>query len=66
VLPKVGLARLEQIIGDPKADPPISPVIPVSKSTCADSTPCRATIPRDAGPTFHGKPGHRSTASRAG
>ena len=32
-LPKVGLARLEQIIGDPKADPLIRPVIPVSKST---------------------------------
>jgi hypothetical protein len=32
-LPKAGLARLEQIIGDPKADPPIRPVIPVSKST---------------------------------
>lgn len=32
----------------------------------ADSTACRATIPRDAGPVFHGKPGHRSTVSRAG
>ena len=32
----------------------------------ADSTPCRATIPRDAGPVFHGIAGHRSTASRAG
>ena len=32
----------------------------------ADSTPCRATIPRDAGPGFHGMPGHRSTLSRAG
>jgi hypothetical protein len=32
-IPKAGLARLEQIIGDPKADPPIRPVIPVSKST---------------------------------
>ena len=32
-LPKAGLARLEQVIGDPKADPPIRPVIPVSKST---------------------------------
>ena len=32
----------------------------------ADSTPCRATIPRDAGPGFHGMPGHRSTVSRAG
>jgi predicted DNA-binding transcriptional regulator AlpA len=32
-LPRVGLARLEQIIGDPGADPPIAPLIPVSKST---------------------------------
>jgi len=32
-LPRVGLARLEQIIGDPKADPPTRPLIPVSKST---------------------------------
>ena len=32
----------------------------------ADSTACRATIPRDAGPAFHGMPGHRSTVSRAG
>ena len=32
-LPEVGLARLEQIIGDRKSDPPIRPVIPVSKST---------------------------------
>jgi len=32
----------------------------------ADSTACRAAIPRDAGPVFHGMPGHRSTLSRAG
>jgi len=32
-LPTVGLARLEQIIGDPKAEPPIRPLIPVSKSS---------------------------------
>ena len=32
----------------------------------ADSTACRAIIPRDAGPGFHGMPGHRSTVSRAG
>ena len=32
----------------------------------ADSTACRAAIPRDAGPGFHGMPGHRSTLSRAG
>lgn len=32
-LPETGLVRLWQIIGNPKADPPIPPVIPVSKST---------------------------------
>lgn len=32
-LPKAGLARLEQIIGDRKADPPIPALVPVSKST---------------------------------
>ena len=32
-LPRAGLARLEQIIGDPTADPPIPPLIPISKST---------------------------------
>jgi prophage regulatory protein len=32
-LPETGFVRLQQIIGNPKADPPISPVIPVSKST---------------------------------
>ncbi|MCU0973195.1 MAG: hypothetical protein MUF80_04470, partial [Burkholderiales bacterium] len=32
-LPRHGLARLEQIIGDRTADPPIRPLIPVSKST---------------------------------
>ena len=32
-LPETGYVRLKQIIGDPKADPPIPPVIPVSKST---------------------------------
>jgi len=28
-----GLLRLLDIIGDPKADPPTKPIIPVSKST---------------------------------
>jgi hypothetical protein len=32
-LPETGYVRLPQIIGNPKADPPIPPVIPVSKST---------------------------------
>ena len=31
-LPEVGFLRLPQIIGDPKADPPIPPLIPVKKS----------------------------------
>ena len=35
-------------------------------ASATDSTPCRAAIPRDAGPGFHGMPGHRSTVSRAG
>ena len=32
-LPEVGYLRLRQIIGDPKANPPIPAVIPVGKST---------------------------------
>ena len=32
-LPETGYLRLPQIIGNPKADPPIPPIIPVSKST---------------------------------
>lgn len=32
-LPETGFLRLSQIIGNPKADPPIPAVIPVSKST---------------------------------
>jgi len=32
-LPETGYLRLPQIIGNPKADPPIPAVIPVSKST---------------------------------
>ena len=28
-----GLLRIKQILGDPKARPPIHPIIPVSKST---------------------------------
>ena len=31
-LPDTGFLRLWQIIGDPKADPPIPPIIPVKKS----------------------------------
>lgn len=32
-LPETGFLRLSQIIGNPDAEPPIPPVIPVSKST---------------------------------
>ncbi len=32
-LPETGYVRLRQIIGNPKADPPIPAIIPVSKST---------------------------------
>jgi prophage regulatory protein len=31
-LPETGFLRLAQIIGDPKADPPTLPIIPVKKS----------------------------------
>lgn len=33
ILPETGYLRLLQIIGNPKAKPPIPPIIPVSKST---------------------------------
>lgn len=33
ILPETGYLRLWQIIGDPKADPPIPALIPVGKST---------------------------------
>lgn len=32
-IPETGLLRIKQIIGDPKANPPIPGIIPVSKST---------------------------------
>jgi len=32
-LPETGYLRLPQIIGNPKADPPIPAIIPVSKSS---------------------------------
>jgi len=32
-LPQTGFLRLSQILGNPKCNPPISPIIPVSKST---------------------------------
>lgn len=33
LLPVTGYVRLQQIIGNPKANPPIPAIIPVSKST---------------------------------
>ena len=35
-LTQSGYLRLKHIIGDPKTDPPIQPIIPVSKSTWWD------------------------------
>jgi len=32
-LPEIGYLRLYQILGNPKANPPIPPIIPVSRST---------------------------------
>ncbi|WP_373568222.1 helix-turn-helix transcriptional regulator [Marinimicrobium sp. ABcell2] len=32
-LPETGFCRLKQIIGDPKANPPVPALIPVSKSS---------------------------------
>lgn len=32
-LPAMGYVRLKQILGDKKSDPPVPPVVPVSKST---------------------------------
>jgi predicted DNA-binding transcriptional regulator AlpA len=32
-LPETGYLRLPQIIGDRRSDPPLAPIIPVSKST---------------------------------
>ena len=32
-LPETGYLRISQIVGDPKANPPILPIIPVGKST---------------------------------
>ena len=36
VLPEAGFLRLSQIIGNPEADPPIPPLIPVCKSVWWD------------------------------
>lgn len=32
-LPETGFVRLQSIIGDPKSNPPVPAIIPVSKST---------------------------------
>ena len=39
-LPETGYLRLPQIIGDPKADPPIPALIPVGKSTFWQGVKC--------------------------
>ena len=31
--PEIGLVRLKQFLGDPKADPPVPPIIPISRSS---------------------------------
>jgi prophage regulatory protein len=35
-LPETGFLRLKQIIGDPKADPPIPAILPISRSAFYD------------------------------
>ena len=35
-MPEMGFLRLNQILGDPKAVPPIPPIIPVCKATWAN------------------------------
>ncbi len=32
-MPETGFLRVKQIVGDPKANPPIPPIIPVSATT---------------------------------
>ncbi len=32
-IPVTGFLRVKQIVGDPKADPPIPPIVPVARST---------------------------------
>jgi predicted DNA-binding transcriptional regulator AlpA len=32
-IPSIGYLRLKQIIGDPKATPPIPPILPIGRST---------------------------------
>ena len=36
VLPPTGFLRLNRIIGDPNANPPVPPIIPVSRSSWWD------------------------------
>jgi prophage regulatory protein len=50
-LPETGYLRLRQIIGDPKAKPPVPPIIPVSRSTWWDGVKSgRFPQPRHLGP----------------
>ena len=44
-LPATGFLRLKQIIGDRKADPPIPPLIPVSRTTWLTGVGTRFPLP---------------------
>lgn len=50
-LPETGFLRISQIVGNPKANPPIPAIIPVSKSTWwAGVRSCRYPKPVKLGP----------------
>lgn len=52
-LPETGYLRIRQIIGDPKSDPPVPPIVPVSKSTWWDGVKTgRFPAPVKLGPRF--------------
>lgn len=57
-LPKTGFLRLWQIVGNPKADPPIPALIPIGKSTWWDGVK-RGRFPKPV------KLGPRTTAWKA-
>jgi hypothetical protein len=56
-LPETGFLRLRQIIGNPKAEPPVPAIIPVSKSTWWDGVKSgRFPQPIKLGPRITGLP----------
>jgi hypothetical protein len=57
-LPKTGFLRIRQILGDPKAEPPIPPLIPIGKSSWWAGIQC-GRFPKPV------KLGPRTTAWRA-